>query len=228
MCVDDNLQQAETRIVAGMVHFQLGDQHHSASTEHWRKSARSPELGLRVMPAGHNALVYMCVCLCVCVCVCVRACVRACFRACVRECARVRACVLRVTGGHRLFHARTMHVQMELTFVPFILVTCYIFHYLEILVLTVSMNRFLLNSCNTKKKQRQEALKATGRLTIGSPAASRLQEDSSSVVHDHLASIDLVLHRVGEGDVHPGSFKGRVLDPLPPGSRDSVQAHAEL
>ena len=31
---------------------------------------------------------------------------------------------------------------------------------------------------------------------------------------DHLASIDLVLDLVGEGDVHPGSFKGRVLDAL--------------
>ena len=71
MCVDDNPQQAETRIGVGMVHFQPGDQHHSASTEHWCKSARSLELGLRVMPAGHNALVYMCLSVCVCVCVCV-------------------------------------------------------------------------------------------------------------------------------------------------------------
>ena len=56
---------------------------------------------------------------------------------------------------------------------------------------------------------------------------SRRWQDSS-VVHYHLASSDLVLHLVGEGDVHPGSFKGRVLDALSPGSRDSVQAHAEL
>lgn len=51
------LTSAAVGKLPGMI--EPGDQHHSASTEHWRKSARSLELGLRVMPAGHNALIFI-------------------------------------------------------------------------------------------------------------------------------------------------------------------------
>jgi hypothetical protein len=68
--------------------------------------------------------------------------------------------------------------------------------------------------------------RSTGNTQEKTPRRKR-KGDSAGRSSDHLASIDLVLDLVGEGDVHPGSFKGRVLDALP-GPRDSVQTHTEL